>query len=132
MITTQQLGAGPRGDEGSPQQPGALAAAAGAVKAAPAAVRELDAQLLLPAVRAFADGVAAVTSDTTEQVDLVLSRLASCCRRADPELLPSLRGELLYLARIVEQPVRAAVQLGRGLAGGEDVLLCHQLLHFYY
>jgi hypothetical protein len=40
------------------------------------------------------------------QATLVLSLLPASCRSADPQLLPALRGELLYMARIIEQPVR--------------------------
>jgi hypothetical protein len=39
------------------------------------------------------------------QATLVLSLLPASCRSADPQLLPALRGELLYMARIIEQPV---------------------------
>jgi hypothetical protein len=39
------------------------------------------------------------------QADLVLSRLASSCRQSDPQLLSELRGELLYMARVIEEPV---------------------------
>jgi hypothetical protein len=44
------------------------------------------------------------------QADVVLSRLACSCRQADPQLLAELRGELLYMARVIEQPVRARFQ----------------------
>lgn len=40
------------------------------------------------------------------QADVVLSRLVSSCRQQDPGLLDELRGELLYMARVLEQPVR--------------------------
>jgi hypothetical protein len=40
------------------------------------------------------------------QADVVLSRLVGSCRRHDPQLLSELRGELLYLARVLEEPVR--------------------------
>jgi hypothetical protein len=39
------------------------------------------------------------------QADLILSRLASSCRQSDPQLLSELRGELLYMARVIEEPV---------------------------
>lgn len=39
------------------------------------------------------------------QADLVLSRLAGSCRQSDPQLLSELRGELLYMARVIEDPV---------------------------
>lgn len=39
------------------------------------------------------------------QADLLLSRLASSCRQSDPQLLSELRGELLYMARVIEEPV---------------------------
>lgn len=48
------------------------------------------------------------TSHACMQADLVLSRLASSCRQADPHLLSELRGELLYMARVIEEPVSDA------------------------
>lgn len=47
---------------------GALAAAGAAVKAAPAAAKEFDREVLLPAVKGFAEGVAAVAEDAQQQV----------------------------------------------------------------
>jgi hypothetical protein len=45
------------------------------------------------------------------QATLVLSLLPASCRSADPQLLPALRGELLYMARIIERPVSAEQQV---------------------
>mgnify|MGYP001807586254 CR=1 FL=1 len=55
------------------------------------------------------------------QADLVLSRLASSCRQADPHLLSELRGELLYMARVIEEPVSRGdytALVHNGICGG--------------
>jgi hypothetical protein len=49
--------------------------------------------------------LAAAAAAAVLQATLVLSLLPASCRSADPQLLPALRGELLYMARIIEQPV---------------------------
>lgn len=53
---------------GTPSQPGTLAAAAGAVHAAPQAVQEFDQQVVLPVVKDFAEGVVTVAKDAQVQV----------------------------------------------------------------
>jgi hypothetical protein len=53
---------------GTADQPGTLAAAAGAVAAAPQAVQEFDSQVVLPAVKEFAEGVVTVAKDAQVQV----------------------------------------------------------------
>jgi hypothetical protein len=61
--TAELLGSG--GPDG---QPGALSAAAAAVKAAPEAVQEFDASVVLPAVKDLAEGLVTVAKDAHEQV----------------------------------------------------------------
>jgi hypothetical protein len=53
---------------GTPNQPGTLSAAAGAVRAAPEAAHELSQQVVLPAVKDFAEGVVTVAKDAQVQV----------------------------------------------------------------
>lgn len=64
MATTAQL----LGSGGPNGQPGALSAAAAAVKAAPEAAKEFDSAVVLPAVKDFAEGVVTVAKDAQDQV----------------------------------------------------------------
>ena len=61
--TAQLLGSGT-----TDGQPGALAAAGAAVKAAPDAAREFDQTVVLPTVKDFAEGVVTVAKDAQQQV----------------------------------------------------------------
>ena len=71
---------------------------------------------MIPAAQALADAAVARVQQTTAEVDTLLSRLAYSCRKGDPELSQDLRGELLFMARIIEEPVsREAVGQGRGV-----------------
>jgi len=62
--TAQLLGTGAAGTG----QPGVLAAAGAAVKAAPDAAKEFDRTVVLPAVKEFAQGVVLVAKDAQQQV----------------------------------------------------------------
>lgn len=62
--TAQLLGTGAAGSG----QPGVLAAAGAAVKAAPDAAKEFDRTVVLPAVKEFAQGVVLVAKDAQQQV----------------------------------------------------------------
>lgn len=64
------------------------------------------------------------------QLDAVLSELVSSCRTADPQLLDELRGELLFMARLLEQPVRrlgwhAAPRLAGCVGKRAPAATCH-------
>jgi hypothetical protein len=60
---------------------------------------------MIPAAQALADAAVARVQQTTAEVDTLLSRLAYSCRKGDPELSQELRGELLFMARVIEEPV---------------------------
>ncbi|WIA28185.1 hypothetical protein OEZ86_010748 [Tetradesmus obliquus] len=96
------LGAGTQGDDG------VLSAAGVAVAALPDAVAEVNRGLVLPGLEAAAGDITTLAKGAEQQATLVLSLLPASCRSADPQLLPDLRGELLYMARIIEQPVSSA------------------------
>eukprot|EP00775_Hariotina_reticulata_P003555 gene3556-3824_t len=104
---SRALGAG--GADPSAGQ-GALAAAAQAVAALPEAIKEFDQEQILPQAEAAAGDVMKLAKGVSQQADVVLSRLVGSCRRQDPQLLSELRGELLYMARVLEEPVSSARQ----------------------
>lgn len=68
-------------------------------------MQQLGTQLLVPTAQQVAQQAVARVAAVTSEVDTVLSRLAYSCRKGDPELLDELRGELLFMARVIEEPV---------------------------
>lgn len=70
------------------------------------ATKEVTRGVILPTVNEAADSLVPLAEQLTGQVDTVLSKLAYSCRRNDPELLDELRGELLYMATVLEPKVR--------------------------
>ncbi|WIA08112.1 hypothetical protein OEZ85_007571 [Tetradesmus obliquus] len=100
--TAANLGAGTQGDDG------VLSAAGVAVAALPDAVAEVNREVVLPGLAAVAGDITTLAKGAEQQATLVLSLLPASCRSADPQLLPGLRGELLYMARIIEHPVSSA------------------------